>query len=177
MVPEDKIITVEDKPLEDLQSETLIRVRDCTLAWAKGTGPVNKSDICPDDMPQCLKYISLIERLNSGSKIFHIRLTGEDITNRTLGYVSGRFVEDITPDFYSQALIKYYGQAIDQGQQSAQNIVWNYDHRLLKIERFMAPIIMNGQHSPSGLLIATVRGTETLSYMKSERHFEPSGAE
>ncbi len=177
MVDKDKIIIVEEKPLEALQSEILTQVRDCTLAWAQGTGPVKKCDICPTEMPECLPHISLVERLNSGSKIFKIRLVGEEIVNRTLGYMAGHFIEDLTPDFYSQALIKYYNLAIDHGHQVAQDITWDYDHRLLRIERFMVPLFLDEKDtSPTGLLIATVRGDETQDYMQKERHFKPENA-
>ena len=119
----------------------------------------------------------MIERLSSGSKVFKIRLVGEEVINRTLGYVADHFIEDLTPDYYSQALVKYYVQALDQGHQVAQDITWDYDHRLLRIERFMAPLyIREEDDSPNGLLIATIRGSEARNYMKSERHFEPENA-
>ncbi len=177
MVGENTIISVEEKSFEALQSEILIQVRDCTFSWAKGGGPVRKRDINPGDMPKCLPHVSLIERLSNGPKKFLIRLAGEEITNRTLGYVTGGFIEDVTPGFYRQSMLKFYGMAIDQGKQVAQNITWNYDYRLLGIERFMVPVIMPGQQDPSALLVATVRGRETLDYMAKERRFSRFGSE
>ena len=169
---QDQIISIVDKTSEEISSTILSGFVQQSKTWLHGDAYVNKKNIYPELIAPALPNIAIIERLNEGDKRFFIRLSGEEITNRTLGFKAKSFIEDVTPDFYSSSLIEQYGQAIDEGNLRIQDIIWDYDYRKLHIERVLLPIIINGGDKPDGLLLATVRASDTLRYMMDNPTFE-----
>ncbi|MDG1708982.1 MAG: hypothetical protein P8H03_09485, partial [Emcibacteraceae bacterium] len=134
---QDKVISIVDKTIAEISSPILLGLVQQSQIWLNGDAFVKKKNISPELITAALPNIAIIERLNEGYKRFYIRLAGEEITNRTLGFKAKNFIEDVTPDFYSSSLIMQYAQAIDEGKLRVQNIIWDYDFRKLHIERVL----------------------------------------
>ena len=172
MFNKNKIISIVNKNENEIKSPILSMIARQMDKWTKGEEYILRHNINPQLIPTALPHVALVERLNECNKRFYIRLAGEEITNRTLGFTAKNFIEDVTPEFYSTSMIEQYGLAIDDGAVQIQDIIWNYDFRVLHIERFLVPVIFKDVSKPDGLLIATVRAEDTLEYMVDNPKFD-----
>ena len=84
---------------------------------ARGDAPwLRYADLRPELCPRILPHLALIERRPNRQPSLYIRLTGEEISNRTLGFAKGRVGEDLRPNWYRDHLIATYCGAFADGE-------------------------------------------------------------
>ncbi len=136
---------------------------------ARGDAPwLRHADLRPELCPRILPHLALIERRPNRQPSLYIRLTGEEISNRTLGFAKGRFVEDLRPNWYRDHLIATYCGAFADGEAHFQLMRVVYSYSVVLYRRVILPLSRFG-HSPDLLLIATLRTRRLADFISAGR--------
>lgn len=123
----------------------------------RGTSPwLLNADLRSEQCPPVLSCLSMIERLADRTPSLYIRLTGEEVTNRNLGFAKGCFVEHLTPDWYRNHLVTTCQGAFQDGVPHFQLVRVVHRYHMVFYKRLILPISQFGQ-SVDLLLVAALR--------------------
>lgn len=114
-----------------------------------------RQDLRPEEIVFALPYIALIEAPAAEEPGLRIRLVGEEIRNELVGYVKGRRIEDIQPDWYRDHLVERYRAVLAGGKPSFEAVHVVYDIRDYYYHRLILPMSAGGDR-PDVLLVATI---------------------
>jgi hypothetical protein len=117
---------------------------------------LNRADFHPELCPSVLPHLALIERRRDAIPSLLIRLTGEEIANPSFGFVKGRYVERIAPDWYRDHLLTTCLAALTRGEAHYQLVRAVYDYQMILYRRLILPVTVEGD-TVDMLLIASVR--------------------
>ncbi len=117
---------------------------------------LSRADFRPELCPSALPHLALIDRRREAVPALQIRLTGEEIANPGFGFVKGRYIERIQPDWYRDHLLATCLTALTSGEAHYQLVRAVYDYRMVLYRRLILPVTVEGQ-SVDMLLIASVR--------------------
>jgi hypothetical protein len=147
------------------------RLRQLYAHWSEARGDqpwLRHMDLRPELCPLILPHLALIERRPNRKPSLYIRLTGEEIANRALGFAKGRFVEDLRPEWYRNHLVTSYRNAFDDGAAHFQLVRVVYSYNVVLYRRFILPITRFG-YSPDLLLVATLRTRRLADFISAGR--------
>jgi hypothetical protein len=116
---------------------------------------LRQADLRPEEIVFALPYVALIERPPLNGPGLRIRLVGEEIRNETVGYLRGRLIENIEPEWYRDHLSQRYRAVFASGQPSLEAIHVVYDVRNYYYHRLILPLTVDGEQVDI-ILVATV---------------------
>jgi hypothetical protein len=117
---------------------------------------LRRADFRPEHCPSVLPHLALIERRRDAVPSLQIRLTGEEIANPGFGFVKGRYVERVAPDWYRDHLLTTCLAALTRGEAHYQLVRAVYDYQMVLYRRLILPVTVEGD-TVDMLLIASVR--------------------
>lgn len=136
---------------------------------ARGDSPwLLRADLRPESCPTTLPHLALVERRRSHKPSLYIRLTGEEITNPTFGFVKGAFVENLTPDWYRDHLVASYRRAFTDGEARFELVRVVHSYRVILYRRLTLPLSQFGR-SVDQLLVATIRTRRLADFILAGR--------
>lgn len=151
--------------LEEPKLERLYRHWD----EARGDRPwLLRADLRPEACPATLPHAALIERLPDALPFLKIRLTGEKIANPGFGFVKGRFVEAVTPDWYREHLMTSYMSAFVAGAPQCHLVRVVYRCQVILYRRLILPLSATGERVDM-LLVASVRTRRLADFISFGR--------
>lgn len=164
------IQSIERDP-SDIDDTRLQRLFD---HWntARGECPwLRHADFRPELLSQILPHLALIERRPNRRPSYYIRLTGEGISNRALGFAKGRFFEHLRPDWYRAHLMATYSNAFADGEARYQLVRVVYSYSVVLYRRVILPLTRFG-HSPDLLLVATLCTRRLADFITAGRDLQ-----
>ncbi|MBL8670135.1 MAG: hypothetical protein JNK11_05745 [Alphaproteobacteria bacterium] len=170
-------IRAEERAIESLGDETL---RPLLQAWRalKGERPwLDRASLLPERLPAAaLPHMALLERVppdaeHADTADFRIRIVGDEIENRRLGYVRGALVSGIRPDWYAQHLLDGYRQSCREARPLYQRVTAIHPEEDMHYERLLLPMSARGAAADM-LLVASVRSRALVRFMTYEEKDE-----
>ena len=126
------------------------------------------ADFRPERCPLVLPYLSVIENRPNHDPSLFIRLTGEEIANRDLGFIKGRFVEQLAPDWYRDHLVSACRQVVSSGKPAFQMVRVVYGYHVALYRRLILPVSLLGNRVDV-LLIAALRTRRLSDFISAGR--------
>ncbi len=117
-------------------------------------GPVRRRDLDPAAFAGLLSNVALIQRLRGPPPHLLVRLAGEEIANRDIGFTKGRLVEQVIPPWYGRHLAETYEAAIAAAVPVLQSVRATGEFRDHRYHRLLLPLWEGGEEAES-LLVAT----------------------
>ena len=107
------------------------------------------ADLRPEEFAFVWPRVALLEQRapDSQSRSLFVRLIGSEIENAPLGYVAGRYIEDITVGWYRDYLVDRYRQAFLSGEPGCDRVQVEMPGggRLFTYDRLLLPLSLTGE--------------------------------
>ena len=167
VIDPDGIGAVDLDPAE-IDEKRLRQLFDHWNSARRGRPWMARADFRPELCPSVLPHLALIERRRDAIPSLHIRVTGEEIANPGFGFVKGRHVERLQPDWYRDHLLTTCLSAFAHGEVAYQLVRAVYDFRVILYRRLVLPVTRQGD-SIDMLLIASVRTKRLADFITAGR--------
>lgn len=161
-----------ERPLDEISDPKLKGLFDHWDSARCGMPLLRRADLRPEAFAAALPHVAIIEQRRNQDPGLHIRLAGEEVVNRTFGFVKNRFVEDLSPAWYRDHLVSNYRRVFREGRARLELVRVVHSYRVILYHRLTLPMTLFG-HTVDQLLVASIRTRQLADFIAVGKELSP----